>query len=45
MNNNGKVEPYSPRVREYLDAEVRRMKLQPDDPECGLVEDRLEDLS
>lgn len=44
MNHDDKTDPYSLRVREYLDAEARLVKLRPDNPECGLLEERMEDL-
>ncbi len=44
MNHDDKTEPYTLRVREYLDAEARMVKLRPDNPEYGLWEERMEDL-
>lgn len=44
MNHDDKTDPYTFRVREYLDAEARLVSLRPDNPECGLLEERMEDL-
>jgi hypothetical protein len=44
MTHDDKTEPYTLRVRAYLDAEVCMVKLRPDNPEYGLWEEHMEDL-